>query len=304
MQPSVGIGLKCLAVFVFSIMGALIKSVSGHVPTGEIVFARSFFGIFPLLVLPLYRGTLLTVLATSRPGMHIIRSLVGSAAMFCFFAALALISLPDLTAITYAAPLLVVVLAVIILGEKVRLYRWTAVIVGLVGVLIILYPRLGLFSSNGIDAGTTFAIAGTLLMAVATILVRQLVKTEKTEATVFYFSASATIFALMTIPFGWVMPDLKTAIILVLIGLFGGVAQMLLTRSYFYAEASVIAPFDYTSMIWAVLIGYFVFGDVPAMNIIVGCTIVMTAGIFIILRESNLGILNVRARKARTPSGS
>ncbi|MEP3277343.1 MAG: DMT family transporter [Stappiaceae bacterium] len=303
-RPLLGIMLKVISAMIFTVMVALIKLVSETMPAGEIVFARSFFGLFPVVVMVAMRRELTIAFSTTRPFTHLGRSFVGVTAMFMWFSALQYLQLPDATAISYGTPLITVVLAYFILKESVRAYRWTAVGVGFLGILVILSPGLtgGRSVDDGLLFGSVLALTSTFFMAFAMVFVRSLIKSERTSTVVFWFSASSSFFALFTIPFGWVIPDLTQAIILVSIGLIGGVGQILLTQSYRYADASTIAPFDYTSMIWAVALGWFMFGEVPQWQVIAGAVIVMSAGIFVIYREHALGIDRTKARRASSPS--
>ncbi|WP_205470504.1 DMT family transporter [Breoghania sp. L-A4] len=229
-RPLAGITLKILSTIVFVIMAAMVKQLSGDVPTGEIVFARNFAGMVPVLVWMMWQRRLLSSIRTTRPFGHFFRSFIGVTAMTLNFAALAYIPLPDATAISYAAPLMTVVLAVFVLGEVVGIYRWSAVGVGFFGVLIILYPHLGTTDMHGDTAfGALLAFIGTIFMALAAIIVRKLILTERSATIVLWFSGSSSVMALMTLPIGWawpswawVMPDPQQWVLLVATGLVGG----------------------------------------------------------------------------------
>jgi drug/metabolite transporter (DMT)-like permease len=140
------------------------------------------------------------------------------------------------------------------------------------------------------------ALAGAAFGAFATIEVRRLSQSEKTGAIVFYFSATCALLSLLTVAFGWRMPDARQAGLLVLSGILGGVGQILLTASYRYAPVSVVAPFDYTSLLWALVLGFAIFGDIPAPLVMVGAAMVVAAGLFVLWREHRLGL---RARQER-----
>ena len=303
--PLLGIALKIASVCVFMTMASLIKATSDHVPPGEAVFFRSLFAIPVILAWLLWRGELSTGLATQNPLGHLWRGLVGTTAMGLGFAALGLLPLPEVTAIGYAAPLLVVIFAAMFLGETVRLFRISMVGLGLLGVLIVLSPRLQVDPGTG-DAtqtlGAVITLMGATCAALAQVFVRKLTQTEDTAAIVFYFSVTATCLSLLTLPWGWVMPDAPEFAMLLLAGLLGGVGQILLTSSYRHGDASLIAPFDYTSMIIALVVGYFVFAEVPTIRMLAGAALIVAAGIAIILRERKLG-LQRGARKAMTPQG-
>ncbi|WGW04180.1 DMT family transporter [Tropicibacter oceani] len=297
MSPLHGIALKLSAVFIFTIMAALIKASSDIVPPGEAVFFRSFFAM-PIIILWLaLRGDLSQGLKVQRPIAHFWRGLIGVSAMGTGFTALGLLPLPEVTALGYAAPLLTVIFAAVLLKERLRLFRLSAVALGLVGVVVVLWPRLTL---DGLDDAAALGVACILISAVlralAQIHIRRMVASEPTAAIVFWFSMTATLFSLVTIPFGWVWPGLIGAAQLIGAGLIGGVAQILLTSSYRHAEAAVLAPFDYASILFAILFGYFFFDEVPTAMVLIGSAIVMAAGVLIIWRERQLGLQRGKAR--------
>ncbi|MGI3210164.1 DMT family transporter [Roseovarius tibetensis] len=304
-RPMTGIALKLCSVTLFITMASLIKATSGHVPAGEAVFFRSFLALPVILIWLALRGDLRTGLKVRSPMNHFWRGFVGTAAMGLGFAALGLLPLPDVTAIGYAAPLLVVVFAAMFLDERVGMVRIGAVALGLAGVLIVLAPRLTALSGPTVQTveavGAVLALTGAMCAALAQIYVRKLVQTEETSAIVFFFSITAAGLSLLTIPFGWVMPTAPEIGFLMLAGLLGGLGQIFLTSSYRFADASVVAPFDYASILLALGIGYFVFGEVPTVAMLSGATLVILAGILIILRERQLGIRRNKARSARTP---
>lgn len=302
----IGIGLKVVSVSVFVTMSTLIKAGADGLPAGQIVFFRSAFAILPILVFLALRGQLDTAWRTSNPLSHIRRGLVGVVAMGFGFYGLMHLPLPDAIAIGYAMPLLAVVFAALFLGETVRIFRWSAVAVGLGGVLIISWPRLSLF---GEGFGSTEALGAIAVLvsaslgATAMILVRKLVLTEKTPTIVLYFSLTATVLSLASLPFGWIVPDWQTLALMALAGFCGGLGQILLTQSYRHADVSTIAPFEYTSIVLGILIGYFLFGDAPTWSMLVGTAIVVGAGLFVILREHALGLEHRAQRKLVTPQG-
>ena len=305
MRPLRGIAYKVVSVIVFIVMASMIKATAADVPSGEAVFFRSFFAM-PVIVFWLAtRRELGTGFVASNPMGHVWRGLVGTMAMGLGFAGLGYLPLPEVTAIGYAAPLLTVIFAAMFLGEDVRAFRISAVILGLIGVLIVVWPRLSITSGNHLGQAQAFGailvLGGAVFAALAQVFVRKLVMTEKTPAIVFYFSLTATILSLTTLPFGWVVPNAQQTTLLVGAGLLGGVGQIFLTSSYREADASVVAPFDYASMIFALGIGYFVFAEVPTLTMLIGAAVVVTAGCLIIWRERQLGIERARQRKAMTP---
>lgn len=305
MRPLVGIALKIASVVVFIVMASLIKAVSDTVPPGQAVFFRSFFAIPVIMVWLIYRHELARGLRTANPMGHLWRGVVGTTAMGLTFAGLAFLPLPEVTAIGYAAPLLTVIFAAMFLGEQVRAFRITAVGLGIVGVMIVLSPRLtvGADLNHAEALGALLVLGGAVFAALAQVFVRKLVQTEGTASIVFWFSTTASVLALATLPFGWVMPDPVTLTLLILAGLLGGVGQILLTSSYREADASVVAPFEYVSILFALAIGYTFFDEVPSLTMLAGAALVVVAGVLIIWRERQLGIERAKQRKAMTPQG-
>lgn len=299
-DPARAVALKLLAVALFVAMGACVKAARDVVPTGEAVFFRSLFALPPILVYAWWRGRVVEALTAHDKAAHLWRGLCGAAAMWLGFTALGLLPLPELIAINHAVPLITTALAAWLLGETVRLYRWSAVVVGLLGVLVMLRPRLGALAERGFDdaaaLGAAAALCGTALMGLAAIQVRRLVQTETTMSVVFWFTLICTASGLATLPFGWVAPAGKLMWLLITAGLLGGTAQILLTESYRRADASTLAPFDYSSLLYGVLIGWAVFGEVPGVDVTIGAAIVVAAGLFIIYREHRLRIDRSRQR--------
>lgn len=307
MSPLKGIALKLCAVMLFIVMSSLIKAAAEHVPPGEAVFFRSLFAIPVILGWLWVRGDLATGLRVKSPIGHFWRGFVGTTAMGLSFAGLGLLPLPEVTALGYAAPLLTVVFAAMFLDEKVGVFRIATVALGLAGVLIVLTPRLTTLSGPTVQtaeaAGAILVLMGATCAALAQIYIRKLVATEQTSAIVFYFTMTSTLLSLLTVPFGWVIPGETEIVLLVLAGLLGGAGQIFLTSSYRFADASVIAPFDYASMLFALAIGYMIFDEVPTAPMLLGAALVVTAGIIIILRERHLGLQRGRARALKTPQG-
>lgn len=295
---------KVLSVLLFVVMAGIIKSVSGHVPPGQSVFFRSLFAIPVIVVWLAMRKELRIGFKTQNPMNHVWRGVIGTSAMAMTFGALGLLPLPEMTAIGYAMPIFVVVFAAMFLNETVRLFRLMTVAVGLVGVMIIMAPRL---SVDVIDVsetlGAVLALGSAVTAALAQVFIRKLTKTETTSSIVFWFSVTATGLSLLTIYWGWVVPTPKEAALLVLAGIIGGVGQILLTSSYRLADASFVAPFEYSSMLFSIAIGFAFFDEVPTSTTLLGASVVIFAGILIIWRERQLGLERTKTRKAMSPQG-
>lgn len=303
MQPIRGILLKIAAVTTFMVMASLIKATSANVPAGEAVFFRSFFALPVIFIWLWSTHELRTGLKTANPMQHVRRGLIGTMAMGLGFTGLGLLPLPEATAIGFASPVLAVIFAALLLGEKIRAFRISTVILGLIGVMIILSPRLSEVSENGFGGretlGAIVVLGSAACGALAQIFTRKLVAVEKTVTIVFYFTTTSATLSLLTIPFGWIVPSLYEASLLIISGLAGGLGQILLTSSYRFAPTAVIAPFDYVSMLLALIVGYFIFDEVPTTIMLIGAVVVITAGFLIIWRESRLGISRSKARKVR-----
>jgi len=303
-----GIGLKVAATFVFALMAAAIKAMAPNYPVGEVVLFRSIFALVVLVTWLYSRGEFPRALHTLRPLGHIGRSIAGSGGMFANFIALSLLPLADATAFTFATPLIVVPLAAILLKETVRIYRWSAVGLGFVGVLVMLSEHLGegfagRAATSGATLGAFVALGGAVSSAVAMIQTRRLTRSEATGAIVFYFSALTALAGLAVLIAAalwpasapgaavaagerFILPSPGDLLWLASIGLLGGGGQIMMTHSYRFADASVIAAFDYVAMLWAVILGLALFGESPSPRILFGAAIVSASGVFVIWRES------------------
>ena len=303
--PLRGIALKIASVCCFVVMATMLKATL-TIPSGQMVFFRSFFALLPVLGYLAWKGNLTRAFQTKRPLGHILRGLIGVSSMSLGFFALTRLPLPEATAIGYAAPLIIVILSAVLLRESVHVFRWTTVLVGLAGVLVILWPRLTVFSGetpmgDAQSIGAIAALFAAVLSAFAMLQVRTLVQTERTEAIVTYFFISASVISLFTIPFGWSWPTPEQAALLVGAGFFGGIGQLLLTSCYRYADMSVIAPFEYVSLLLTIIIGFVIFADVPTAAMLIGALIIVASGIAVILRERYLGLDRAKSRQANTP---
>ncbi|HBZ14431.1 MAG TPA: EamA family transporter [Pantoea sp.] len=294
MNARLGVLLKILAALCATLMLACVKGLNGAIPTGEVIFFRSFIALFPLLIWLKAQDKVLENLKTRNLFGHFIRGFSGTGGMYFNYLALVYISLADATALSYAAPLFTVILAAMLLKERVRMSRWVAVVVGLSGILIMLSSSLSasgaLFSSQASNAttslGVAFALIAALCSATSNVQIRFLNGIEKPGAIVFYFSLMTTLIGLTTALFGWTTPNALQLLLLVGCGLFGGLAQILVTLSLRYADASLLAPFDYTTLVWSMLIGYLFLHSLPGSTTLLGASVVALAGIFAVWREN------------------
>ena len=299
MEPTRGILFRLCAVICFVVMFAMIKATSDSVPAGQAVFYRSAFALPMIIGWMVIRSELSIGLQVKSRSGHCWRSIFGTGALSLNFAALGYLPLPEVTAIGYAAPLLTVVFAAFILGERLRIFRISAVVLGLLGVLVIVEPRLTVFNDVSADKrvaiGACLVLTAAVFNAFAQIQIRRLVQNEHPAAIAFYFALTSTCLSLLTLPFGWVSLNSLQVFLLIASGVMGGLGQICLTLSYYYAPASVVAPFEYASIIFALLIGYFIFSEVVSRQMLIGVSIVICAGVIIIWREAQLGIERSKA---------
>jgi len=299
------IGFKLISALLFAAMSALVRQLGDAVPVGQMVFFRSAFAILVVVVVYAFRGELASAVRTGRPLGQLGRGLLSVGGMFTNFSAFTRLPLADATAISFASPLITVALAAIILKERVGVFRWSAVLVGFAGVVVMLVPHfdVGHYASAGVATaaavGSVLALTSAACNAGTVIQTRRLTQSETTSSIVFYFSAVCAIAGALTLPFAWHTPTGSELVALISLGVFGGIAHIFLTESYRHATASVVAPFDYSSMLWALLLGYWVFGELPSTLVYVGGAIVAGAGLFVIWRERQLGLK--RAREAEGP---
>ena len=308
MNPTKGIAFKVISAALFAVMQAFIRSLGARYPVGQVVFYRSVFAIIPLVLVYAWRGELAAVVRTERPLGQAGRGVLSIAGMFFNFGAVARLPLVESNAIAFSSPLFTVTLAALILNERVRVYRWSAVVIGFVGVLVVLSPHLSGEELTAAVAGATsligvvYAICGSVTNAGTAIQTRRLAQSESTSSIVFYFSVSCALAGLATLPFGWMTPSIGETVALISIGVLGGTGHIFLTESYRFASASLVAPFDYTAMIWALVLGYAMFGETPTAEIIGGSAIIAAAGLFVIWRERQLAAMRRRDGLAPAPT--
>ena len=293
-----------LAALLFAAMSALVRYSGQEAPVGQVVFFRAAFAVIPVALIYAIRGELYAAVHTRRLRGHIGRGIFSIGGMFFNFASLARLPLVDATAISFASPFITVVFAALFLKERVRLYRWSAVVIGFIGVIVMLWPHFDASHFAGVASaaaalGSLFALLAAIFNAGAVIQTRRLTASETTSSIVFYFSLICALAGLATLPFGWHWPTVPELVALISTGLLGGLAHIFVTESYRNAPQSVLAPFGYTSMLWALVLGYVFFGEIPVSLVFLGAAIVAGAGLFVIFRERQLGLR--RAREIEGP---
>jgi drug/metabolite transporter (DMT)-like permease len=282
-RPVVGVLFKLSSVVLLSCLAACVKYLGDGVPTGQIIFVR---GVISMAVLGFiawqFHG--FRVLRTERLGSHALRSLAGTASMFCWFIALTMIPLADFTAISFTAPMFLTILAMLLLGERIHAYRWSALGIGFVGVVVTIGPHLTL---GGSSLGVLVALGAAVFSALAITTLRSMSGAggEHPLAITFYFSLTTVICSALTAFGGWPMPTAEQWFFIVLSAVFGVFGQLLMTTSYRYAEASTLAPLDYTNLLFAVALGYYFFAEVPHWSMWIGAPLVIVAGLIILWRE-------------------
>jgi drug/metabolite transporter (DMT)-like permease len=287
-----GIFFVVLSILMFGVANALVKLASETYPVTEIIFFRCMFGLLPATWLVLKAGGFGT-LHTHRFGEHLSRALVQFLSMMSIFIAFRMMPLTDAIAITFASPLFMTVLSIPLLGERVRLHRWGAVIFGFGGVLLMVNP-----GPSTLESGAIFALANAFLGALVTIALRRMSVTETTSTLVFYQIAITAGFSLVLLPLGWVTPTWTDLLILGAIGIASGVGQFWWTQAYRFAPASVAAPFSYMSMIWAVLFDFLIWHSIPTLGLLGGAVIVVLSGLYILYRETVRGVAQADTQPA------
>jgi drug/metabolite transporter (DMT)-like permease len=284
-RPVLGIALKIASLVLFAGMTLCVKLLGQDTPSGQTIFVRGLISA-GVLALIAWRTNQLHLLKTSNWRAHALRSLSGTISMFFLFAAVTMIPLADVTAIAFTGPMFITVLAMVFLGERIHRYRWTALILGFVGVLIMIGPHLSL--GTGSPLGSLAALGAAFFAAIAMTSLRAMSGGEHAITITFYFSLTFMLCAALTAIQGWPMPTPSQLGLIVIAGLFGVFGQLLMTYSYRYAEASMIAPLEYTSMIMAILLGYTFFDEIPQLSVWIGAPLVILAGLIVLWREHSL----------------
>lgn len=283
--PVLGISLKLASLVVFAGMLVCIKFLGRDIPAGQTIFVRGFISVVVLALIAWSTGRLY-LLKTDNWRSHALRSLCGTVSMFCLFVAIAMIPLADLTAISFTTPLFLTVLAMVFLGERIHGFRWTALGIGFIGVLVTIGPHLSF--AHGATPGVLVALASAMFSAVALMFLRKMSGGEHAITITFYFSLTFMVCSALTALRGWPMPTAEQWLLIVGAGLFGVFGQVLMTYSYRYAEASTIAPLDYSNMIIAIVLGYLFFDEIPTLSVWIGAPLILGAGLIILWREYSL----------------
>ena len=267
-----------LSIIGFSLMDVIVKW-SVDYPVGQVLFFRGFFGIiFYFFIIP--RERLHDFYKTKRPGLHSLRCIAGLIAIIAIFIALRKLPLATVVSISFAAPIFTTIFSIFLLSEKVGVYRWLAVLVGFIGILIITEPGI-----SNLNVYYIFPIIFCLGLSYVAITLRQLSSTEPVWLISLFFSIAITLLSFLTLPFGWVMPSFNHFLILSFVGIFGGVSNLWLSQSYKYSEVSLVTPLKYLTLVFAIIFGYFIWGEIPTAKTLIGAFLVIISTLIIFRRE-------------------
>ncbi len=267
-----------ISICAFSIMDLIVKW-SENYPVGEVLFFRGFFGIIPILFL-IPKDKYLNFYKTKRGFLHFKRCVSGLVAIVSIFIALRNLPLATVVSITFAAPIFTTIMSIIFLSEKVGLYRWLAVIVGFIGIIIISEPGF-----NSLNLYYIYPIIFCLGLSYVAITIRQLSTTEPVWLIGLYFSISIMILSFFTLTEGWIFPNLKDFFLLSMVGILGGLANLWLTQSYKFSEVSLVTPLKYLALLFAIIFGYFFWDEIPTVKTLIGAALVIVSSIIIFRRE-------------------
>lgn len=288
-DAKLGILYVLASTFFFNVLNVTAKWLTADYSVIEITFFRSLFAFLPCLVFVL-AGPGFRSLRTGRLGLHALRGIGGLGSMLLAFTAYGLMPIADAVAISFASPLFLTALSVPLLGERVGIHRWSAVIVGFLGILVMARP-----AGMGENLGFLAAVTGTVLNALILVSVRRLGRTEAPITIIFYQALVATAGSILLLPFGWKTPDLADFALFGGMGLMGAIGHFCQTQAFRFAAAALVAPFNYAGLIWATLFGFLVWHDVPGPATILGGLVVIGSGLYILYRETRKRVAVVAA---------
>ena len=280
-RNQLGVLYGIASVACFAMMDASVKWLDMF-PVGQVLFSRFFFGLIPILML-VPRSEFKTFYKTSRPKLHAFRAITGTLAIIALFIALREIPLADVVSLTFGGPIFVTLGSIFFLSEKVGVKRWLAVVIGFIGMLLIVKPAY-----EELNIYYIFPIIFCIFFACVALSIRSLSSTEPNYRIALYFSLLSMIVGLFTLPFGWVMPNKFELLLLIFTGLVGSVANILLTVSLRYAEASLVTPTKYLNLVFAILLGYLIWSEIPKLLTLVGAGLIIISSVIIFMRESEL----------------
>lgn len=278
----VAIALATSSFALFAVMSALAKQLGDGFSTIQVVFFRSVFAFVPLAFI-LYGASLGSALKLNRPGLMFGRIVAGLCAMACFFAGVTKLPLAEAVALAFAAPIFTTLLGRFWLGERVGIHRWSAVVVGLVGVIIIVRPGSALFTPWSL-----LPLGSAMFYSIGVILVRRLSASDGPTTIVLYFTVAATLITGVATPWVWVAPVGNEWLLFAAMGMTGGIMQLCSANALKRAEVAVLAPFEYTSLLWSALFGYLFWSEIPGLHMWAGAILIASSALYIVYRESKL----------------
>ena len=267
-----------MSVCAFSLMDLIVKWSEDY-PLGQVLFFRGFFGVvIYFFIMP--RERIKNFYYTKRVGLHLLRCLSGLIALIAIFIALRKLPLATVVSISFAAPIFTTIFSIFLLNEKVGFYRWLAVSIGFIGIIIITEPGF-----DDLNIYYLFPIIFCLGLSYVAITIRQLSTTEPVWLIALNFSIVITLASLFTIPFGWVMPNVKDLALLCMIGIFGGFANLWLSQSFKLSEVSLVSPLKYLALIFGIFFGYLIWDEIPTIRTLLGALLVIASSLIILRRE-------------------
>jgi len=280
-KNQIGVLYGVASVACFAMMDASVKWLD-QFPVGEVLFARFFFGLIPILML-VPKNEIKTFYKTTRPKLHAFRAVSGTLAIIALFIALREIPLADVVSLTFGGPIFVTLGSIFFLSEKVGIRRWSAVLIGFIGMLLIIKPAY-----EDLNIYYFFPIIFCIFFACVALSIRSLSSTEPNYRIALYFSLLSMLVGLFTLPFGWKMPNLFELFLLIFTGIIGSYANILLTISLRISEASLVTPTKYLNLVFAIFLGYFIWGEVPKILTLIGAGLIIISSIIIFIRETQL----------------
>jgi drug/metabolite transporter (DMT)-like permease len=272
-----------LSILLFSLMDATVKWLGTTYPTTQIMFFRCAVALIPVLVIMRMRGGI-GILRTRQKKLHLLRSLMGVSAMGLAFYAFSLMPLAEAVSILHTAPLFMTALSVLFLREAVGIRRWSAVLLGFTGMLLVVRPGSGM-----LESGSLFMLAAAFLIGCTTIVIRHLSKNDDPVCITFYFTVTGVIVSLLGLVLqGWTPPPASDLALLMLVGLLGGLAQYLMTLSYQRLAIAIVSPLKYLTIVFSGVIGYLIWGNIPDLQSLCGIALIIATGLYTLHRELTL----------------
>ena len=284
-SPLFGIGLMIIMTVCFSSLDASAKYASNELPLWMVMWGRYLFH-FIFITIFFLRGTPRDIIFTKNLKLQILRSVLIFYAGVSFWSGLMYLPLADCTVIAFISPLLVTIFSVFLLGEKFGFHRWGCVMIGLLGVILVIRPGMGI-----VHWAVVLPLLSALFYAIILITTRVLGQRENVLTTLFYTSIGGLILSSIMVLFFWKAPSPIQWLFLIWLGLLGAVGHFFMIKAFEKAPASLLAPFSYTSLIWAMFLGFFLFGDLPDAWTIIGAIIIISSGLYLVKRESSPAVV-------------